>query len=232
MEFGGPSYEAFDSAGAERHQERSCQDRALRGRGKGSVRKRRRIPAGLLANSWFTNLDDWNDFKPTSDYAMLAALHARKYGTRDEQRAKLAVDQRENAMRNPASIFKEPLSVEQVLGSSMIASPLHLLEVVPVVDGAHAFIMTSELGFGQESAGVPRGLREAHDPTFLCERDDILDLPVAASSKRGLESSGGIKLEDLDFAQLYRFVYHHDLVGAGGDRLLRTGEGRTVHRGG
>jgi acetyl-CoA acetyltransferase len=203
VEFGGPSYEAFVWRAQSAIRSGLAKTVLCVGGGKGSARKKRRIPPDLSANSWFTNLYYWNDFKPTSDYGMLAALHARRYGTKDEQRAKLAVDQRENATTNPASIFKGSLSVEQVLGSPMIASPLHLLEIVPVVDGAHAFIMTSELGSIRNQPVFLAGYGEAHDPSFLCERDDILDLPVTASSKRAFESSGGLKLDDLDFAQLY-----------------------------
>jgi acetyl-CoA acetyltransferase len=203
VEFGGPSYEAFVWRAQNAIKSGLAKTVLCVGGGKGSVRKKKAMPTGLFVNSWFSDLYYWDDFKPTSDYSLLATLHSQKYGTKNESRAKLAVAQRNNALKNAASLFKNPLSVDEVLASPMIASPLHLLEIVPVVDGAHAFIMTSELGRAKNQPVFLTGYGEAHDPNFLCERDDILDLPVRESSKKALESSGGTKISDLDFAQLY-----------------------------
>ena len=75
-------------------------------------------------------------------YAMLATRYTHEYGLRDEQRAKVAVDQRRNANANPDAIFHDKtLTVEEVLASEMICEPLHMLEIVMPSAGAAALLI-------------------------------------------------------------------------------------------
>ena len=60
-------------------------------------------------------------------YALIARAHMDAYGTTPEQMAAVAVSGRSHAARNPAAQMREPISVEDVLNSRMIADPLHLL---------------------------------------------------------------------------------------------------------
>ncbi len=61
-----------------------------------------------------------------------------------EQMAKVAVDQRANALKNPLATFNQkPLTIEEVLYSRMISDPLHIYEIVSPVTGAEALIMAS-----------------------------------------------------------------------------------------
>lgn len=77
-------------------------------------------------------------------YAMLANRYTHEYGLTDEQRAKVAVDQRINANANPAAIFHDQkLTIEDVLASEIICEPLHMLEIVMPAAGAAALLVTS-----------------------------------------------------------------------------------------
>ena len=77
-------------------------------------------------------------------YALIARRHMFQYGTTPEQMAKVAVDQRHNALKNPLAIFNDiPLTIEDVLNSRMICEPLHLFEIVSPVCGAAAVIVAS-----------------------------------------------------------------------------------------
>jgi acetyl-CoA acetyltransferase len=202
IDFGGPSFEAFVT--------RSCL--ALRsglatnilciGGGKASSLRNRPLPVNMYGRSWFSEIERLcPDFLPTSDYAMLAQRHAHEYGTTDYQRALLAVAQRKNALLNENALFKKALDVREVLGSPMICSPLHLLEIVPMVDGAHAFVI-SKTPRGTNRAVYVKGFGEAHDPSFLEERASILDLPIAASGKRAFEMAH-MTPNRMDIAELY-----------------------------
>ena len=58
--------------------------------------------------------------------------------------AKVAVDQRTNALKNPLATFNEkPLTIDEVLNSRMIVDPLHLYEIVSPVSGGAAIIVAS-----------------------------------------------------------------------------------------
>jgi len=62
-------------------------------------------------------------------YALIAQRHMHQYGTTPAQLAKIAVDQRTNALQNPQALFGDtPITVDDVLGSPLIVDPLHLLE--------------------------------------------------------------------------------------------------------
>jgi acetyl-CoA C-acetyltransferase len=66
------------------------------------------------------------------------------YGTTSAQLASVAVKNHFHASMNPNAQFKNLLTVEKVLKSSMIADPLHLLDCSPISDGASAIILSSE----------------------------------------------------------------------------------------
>src|SRR6266446_10973358 len=74
-------------------------------------------------------------------YAMVAHRHMYEYGTKPEQMAKIAVDQRANALKNPLATFNDkPLTIEDVLSSRMIVDPLHIYEIVSPCSGGSAVI--------------------------------------------------------------------------------------------
>jgi acetyl-CoA acetyltransferase len=69
--------------------------------------------------------------------------YAKTYGITPEQLAMVAVVQREWASQNPRASFRDPITVDDVLNSRMIAYPFHLLECCLVTDGGGALVMTS-----------------------------------------------------------------------------------------
>jgi acetyl-CoA C-acetyltransferase len=77
-------------------------------------------------------------------YAMIANRHMYEYGTTAQQMAKVAVDQRKNALKNPLAAFGDkPLTIDDVLNSRMIVDPLHLFEIVSPCSGGSAVIIAS-----------------------------------------------------------------------------------------
>jgi acetyl-CoA acetyltransferase len=76
-------------------------------------------------------------------YALLMQAHMAAYGCKPDDYASIAAAARANAQANPDAIFfGKPASVEDVLASPIIASPLHLLEIVMPVAGGEAVIVT------------------------------------------------------------------------------------------
>lgn len=77
-------------------------------------------------------------------YALLMQAHMAQYGCNAEDYALIAHWARANAQHNPDAIFYgKPASVADVLASPIVASPLHLFEIVMPVAGAEAVIVTS-----------------------------------------------------------------------------------------
>lgn len=77
-------------------------------------------------------------------YALLMQAHRTAHGLGPEPYAAIAAAARANAQHNPDAIFYgKPAGVAEVLASPVIASPLHLLEIVMPVAGGEAVIVTS-----------------------------------------------------------------------------------------
>jgi acetyl-CoA acetyltransferase len=76
-------------------------------------------------------------------YALVARRHMHEFGTTSEQLAQIAVGVREYAGLNPHALYRDPISVDDVLASRLVADPLHKLDCCVVSDGGGAVIMTT-----------------------------------------------------------------------------------------
>jgi acetyl-CoA acetyltransferase len=76
-------------------------------------------------------------------YAMAARRHMHEYGTTSEDLASIAVAVRGHAALNPSALYRDPITVDDVLSSRMIADPLHKLDCCVISDGGGALVMTT-----------------------------------------------------------------------------------------
>ncbi len=76
-------------------------------------------------------------------YALIARAHMEQFGTTREQLAAVAVKNHRNGSKNPNAQFRNEVTAEQVMKSTMVADPLRLLDCSPVSDGAAAVIVAS-----------------------------------------------------------------------------------------
>src|SRR5256886_14926628 len=74
-------------------------------------------------------------------YAMAAMRHMPQYGTTSEQMAWVKVAASRHAQHNPHAMLRDVVTVEDVVGSPMIADPLHRLDCCVISDGGGAIIM-------------------------------------------------------------------------------------------
>jgi benzoylsuccinyl-CoA thiolase BbsB subunit len=82
-------------------------------------------------------------------YALRARKHMDAYGLTPEQMAMVSVKNHRAGALNPNAHYQDEVTLEEVLGSRMIAEPLTLLQCCPTTDGAAAVLLTSrEAGTG------------------------------------------------------------------------------------
>jgi acetyl-CoA acetyltransferase len=169
-------------------------------------------------------------------YALIAQAHMAAYGTRAEHFAEIAVACRAHARRNPAAQMREPISVEDVLASRLIADPLRLLDCSLVSDGGAAIVLTS----AERAKDFPHppvyllGIGEGHGHEHISQARS-LTTSAAVESGRAAYDMAGYGPEDMDFAQLYDCFTPTVLVeledlgfcgkGEGGDYLASVGIG-------
>jgi acetyl-CoA acetyltransferase len=141
---------------------------------------------------------------PASAYALAASRHMHQYGTTREQLAQIAVAARQWALLNPAAWEKTPLTVEEVLGSRMVSSPLTVRDCCLVTDGGGALVMTS--------AARAKTLRKP--PAFVLGTGETIshqnissmpDLTVTGAASSGAQAyaMAGLKPQDIDVVMVY-----------------------------
>ena len=72
---------------------------------------------------------------PPTLFTIPVLRYMKTYGLTHEQLAMVAVVQREWAAKNPRATFRDPITVDDVLNSRMIAYPFRLLQCCLVTDG-------------------------------------------------------------------------------------------------
>ncbi|NQZ95724.1 MAG: thiolase family protein [Myxococcales bacterium] len=149
------------------------------------------IPSGLAA--------------ATPSFAMAATRYRELYGVEPETLAKVAVQERYNALANPKAIFRDrPITIQDVLDSRLLADPLKLLEAVMPCFGGGAVLLTT----------AERAKRCTHRPVFvsgfgehlthknLAYAPDIIDTPIRAAAERAFKMAGA-RRDAIDLASMY-----------------------------
>ena len=173
-------------------------------------------------------------------YAMIANRHMFEYGTTPQQMAKVAVDQRKSAVRNPLATFNDrELTIDDVLNSRMIVDPLHLYEIVSPCSGGSAVVVASP-EVAKRAAHPPAwllGAGEYSNHATITYAPSLTDSPVKVAAEAAFKMAGFahkdidlvcpydcytitviVTLEDAGFCKKGQggaFVWDHDLSYAG-----------------
>ncbi len=137
-------------------------------------------------------------------YAMAARRHMHQFGTTSEQLAEIAVVTRRHAGLNPLAMYRDPITVQDVLNSRMIADPLHLLDCCVVTDGGGAVLVTTEERARdlQQRPIFVLGSSEGHTHAHISQMPDLTVTAAAATGPRAF-AEAGITPADIDMAMLY-----------------------------
>ena len=75
--------------------------------------------------------------------AMQASHHFHRYGTTREALGQIAINARANAARNPAAIYRQPLTMDDYMSGRMITTPFGLYDCDVPCDGSVAVIVSA-----------------------------------------------------------------------------------------
>ncbi|HXY93215.1 MAG TPA: thiolase domain-containing protein [Acidimicrobiia bacterium] len=159
----------------------------------------RRGPGGPEAA--FENF--WGLSGPVSNYALAARRHMHEFGTTSAQLAEIKVAASLHAQHNPNALLRDPITVDEVLASPMIADPLRRFDCCVVTDGGGAVVVTSpEIArdLGRRSAKV-LGHGEAIKHTDN-GRVDLTYTGAVWSGPRAF-AEAGITPADVDYVSIY-----------------------------
>ena len=137
-------------------------------------------------------------------YAMAAQRHMYQYGTTSEQLAEIAVVTRRHAALNPLAMYREPITIQDVLNSRMIADPLHLLDCCVVTDGGGAVLVTTEeraRDLKQQPVFL-LGSSEGHTHAQISQMPDLTTTAAVVTAQQAF-AEAGVSRDDVDMAMIY-----------------------------
>jgi acetyl-CoA acetyltransferase len=147
---------------------------------------------------------------PLSHYAMAAQRYLHETGGAEgggrQALAEVAVAAREWALLNPKAFRhdKGSLTADEVIGSTMVSSPLTVGDCCLVTDGGGAVVITT----AERARDLPKkpvrvlGYGESTTNTSLATPSDLLHVGAYESGARAFEMAG-LTPADVDVAQLY-----------------------------
>jgi acetyl-CoA acetyltransferase len=161
----------------------------------------------------------------------IGALITQRYmaatGSTPEEMASVCVALRKWAQLNPNAMYKDkPLTVEQVVGSRMVADPLHALECPMLADGAAAFVMTGAENARRQASTWVRiaGSGGCVSHYSIGQERDLAKLGWSTAAERAYAQSGWGP-EDADFAEVYDSYAAVTTIACEGLGLCPPGEG-------
>ncbi len=166
--------------------------------------QRSRTLGGTGGGELMTQFEEpWGLPTPVGSYALAAMRHMHEFGTTSEQLAAIAVAARAWAAANPHATKRDPLTVDDVLASPMIAEPLHRLDCCLVTDGGGAVILTAAEDAPPAARPVDVvGYGESVSHLTIQSMRDLTRTAVGPAGRAAF-AMAGLAPDDVDVAELY-----------------------------
>jgi len=159
----------------------------------------------ILAMASDFPFEQWHGISFPGIFGMMAVDHMHKYGTTEEQLAKVAVKNHEHGLLNPKAHFQKRITVQDVLSSHPVAWPLKLYDCCPRSDGASCIVLTSPK-LARKFTDTPVniiGSGQAQDTLGLFQRDDFSTMKVTKIAAEKAYKMANVGPKDIDVAELH-----------------------------
>lgn len=151
-------------------------------------------------------------------YACSGRRYMHEFGATEEHFAMASVRNRNNAVHNPWAAYRVPITVEDVLHSPVLCSPINLLDSCAALDGAAAVVLASEEK-ARELTDTPvfiKAVGEHHDnsvgvPTDRCDKS-LTAFVAAKKAARDAYQRAKITPEGIDVAEVYAPFSPQELI--------------------
>ncbi len=138
-------------------------------------------------------------------YALAARRHMLEYGTTEEQMASVAVKNHLNGSHNKYAQFQNPITIDTVMKSKMVASPLKVFDCSPVTDGAAALVLMP-LEKAKSHAEIPVEIvasAQASDTLALHDRKSLTELNATKVAAKKAYEMAKVRPSDIDVAEVH-----------------------------
>ncbi len=160
-------------------------------------------------------------------YAMYARAHMAKYGTTEEHLAKVRVKNSHYGATNPKATYRKELSLDEILGSEMVTSPLKKFDCCANADGSSCIIVAR----GDVAKGITDipiwiiGLGAATDTMSMSGRESLTGLRCAQEAGKQAYQMAGIGAQDIDVAEVHDCFTISEILAYEDLGFAKPGEG-------
>jgi acetyl-CoA C-acetyltransferase len=164
-------------------------------------------------------------------YALMARRYMYEYGLTREQLAAVAVKNHYHGSFNPLAHFRNKITVDQVLNSSLIADPLRLFDCSPISDGAACVILTPAENARKytDTPILVDACVQASDTLTLFERRDICTLDATVEASREAYRLTKISPKDIDVAEVHDCFTIAEILALEDLGFCKKGEAGTLY---
>ncbi|KXA90640.1 acetyl-CoA acetyltransferase [candidate division MSBL1 archaeon SCGC-AAA259D14] len=177
---------------------------------------------------------EFENFGPTFPgyYAIYATAHMAKYGTTEEDFARVAVKNHKYGALNEKSYLRKEIDIETAMNSDIIAWPLKLYYCCPINDGAASIIMASEEK-AKELTDSPvwiTGLGSGTSPVNLANRKSFTSIESARVAAEKAYDMAGVGPDDVDVASVHDCFESAEIMAYEDLGFCENGEGKELIR--
>ena len=159
-------------------------------------------------------------------YALMARKHMHDFGTTREQMAMVSVNNHKNGVANKYAQFQMPITVQDVLKSSLVADPLRLLDCSPLTDGAAAIVLMSEEKAKRIANPVwILGSGQGSDTLALHDRASFTEMPATVVAAKEALKGADVKISDMSLLEVHDCFSINELIALEDLGFCRKGEG-------
>jgi len=170
-----------------------------------------------------------------SYYALYAVAHMKRFGTTEEDLARVAVKAHHYGSLNPLAQFQKEITIEKALSSQVVSWPLKVYDASPISDGSAAVVLASE-ETAKKLTDTPiwiKGIGSSSDSANMSKREDFVGLGATVDASRKAYSIAKIGPEMVDVANCHdcftiaEIMAYEDLgfcAKGEGAKLLRDGQ--------
>ena len=138
-------------------------------------------------------------------FASMARAYLTEFNATEEDFAKVAVKNHENGLSNPKAHLRKKITVDDVMNSAVVASPLKLYDCCPFSDGASSVILCSEKFAKEHNKDYIQviGSGRGGSPAALQGRNHLTTIPSTKLAAESAYKMAGLGPKDIDFAEVH-----------------------------
>ena len=135
--------------------------------------------------------------------ALVMRRYMHEFGWKHEDFASFSINSHANAMHNPYARLHEKITVEKFEKSSMVATPINLLDASPIGDGAAAMVIVPAEKVTRQPRITVAASAAATDTIAVHSRKDPMFLQAAYLSSKHAYEMAGLTPADIDVFELH-----------------------------